>query len=181
MDHGLKLGFCPTMTSWAMELKSIHDFIDLYPMGSAAQALHYLKAEAIDGIVIGRFAKQSEISASINKRCLQKEGYTLISPHKGFIDQSNLSSLNVVTCLPQEVVRSMLPQVENVSYFDSFNDAVEHLPMADTALIDWHDYRDEYELLIPMEDGEKVKKFRWPVIYYQRSHEGTIKRILEMK
>jgi len=179
MCSSFKLGFCPTMASIADKLKHKNDFVELFPFGSAAEALHYLKMGFVDGTIIGRFAKKTEITSVVKKKCLQQKGYTLIARHKGFIDYANLSGLTVYTYLPKKIVEAFIPEVKDVLYLASIDETVEHLNFSDTALIDWHDFRDEYELMIPIRQGKKVKKFRLPVIYYHQSDEETVKKVME--
>ncbi len=173
------LGFCPTMSGWAKRLNSIDNSIELYPLNSAAEALYYVKNGMVDGIVVGRYAKKREISPAIDKRCLVKEGATLVNRQKGFVEQSDLKFLKIVTYLAEEKVREMLPDTQNMIFVDSFESAVAQLNSVDAALIDWHDYRDEFELLIPVEKGEKVKRFRLPVLYYNRQKQDYVRDLLQ--
>ncbi len=160
------LGYCPTMTGIARELadKNKNENISFVPVGSAAEALYYLKADEIQGALIGRIAKSTEINPETRKIKLQEEGYTIVTWQKGFIDQSNLPDLPVVTYLPEPVVRNIIPEVKQIRFVKSEEEMIRH--MNDHAgLIPWSDYKDEYELLIPMERGGKMIRFRLPVIY----------------
>ncbi len=173
-----KLGFCPTMADHAIHLKQKEKSIDLYPFGSAAEALYYLREGHVDGVVIGRFAKKSELSPSIKKQCIEKEGYTLVSFRKGFIENANLQDLPVRTYLPEELVRNKYPELRHITFYTSFEEAFGGLRPSEAALIDWHDYQDELELLIPVENGEKVKKYRLAILFFQQQKEETAKKIL---
>ena len=168
MSTDFKLGFCPTMANIAIDLKSKNDFIELYPFDSAAEALFYLKQNAMDGIVIGRFAKQSEISPQIDKFCLQKEGYTLISSQKGFIEFEYIGRLQVHTYLPETLVKEKFPELKKVQFYQDKDATLQKVNHTEVALIDWHDYEDRYELMIPVDEGGKIKKYRLPILYFQK-------------
>jgi hypothetical protein len=48
---------------------------------------------------------------------------------------------------------------------NSTDDAIKN-GMDEMVLIDWSEYKDEHELIIPLDErGEKVEKFRIPIIY----------------
>ncbi len=168
MDTNFKLGFCPTMANIAIELKGENNFIELYPLGSAAEALFYLKQGAMDGIVIGRFAKQAEISQQIDKHCLQKEGYTLISHQKGFVEFEHIGRLQVHTYLPENLVREKFPELKKIKFHPTKTAALQNVNSTEVALIDWHDYDDRWELMIPVDEGGKIKKYRLPILYFQK-------------
>ena len=171
VSKSFKLGFCPTMAEIAMNLKNKNDFIELYPFGSAAEALFYLRSGYVDSIVIGRFAKSSELAATIQQRCIEKEGYTLISRHKGFIEISGLPKITVHTYLPKDLVKSKYPELKNVIYHNTLEEAFSETNFSEATLINWHHYCDDFELLIPIENGEKVKKYRLPILFYQKQAE----------
>ncbi len=177
MSTDFKLGFCPTMANIAIDLKSKNDLIELYPFGSAAEALFYLKQNAMDGIVIGRFAKQAEISPQIDKQCLQKEGYTLISGQKGFIEFEYIGRLQVHTYLPETLVKEKFPELKNIQFHPDKNTALQNVNRTEVALIDWHDYEDRFELMIPVDEGGKIKKYRLPILYYQKAKAGLANKI----
>ncbi len=179
MNKNFKLGYCPTMEGIARELanKNRNENISFVPLGSAAEALYYLKADQIKGALIGRIAKKTEITPDTKRVNLQKDGYTIISWRKGFIDRSGLPDLPVVTYIPESVAKDIIPEVKQIRFVKSNEEMIRH--MEDHAgLIPWSDYKDDYELLIPMEDGGKMIRFRLPVIYFKRGNEEIIHHLV---
>ena len=161
----LRLGFCPTMTPYAETFDEKIEAIELVPLGSAAQVMHLLRNGALDIALIGREAYARELTGKIGRRRLLG-GYTLVYPQKVAIPKSQLSELPVKTYLPREVVAKLLPTLENVIFFPTFeecNSADPEIPM----LIDWKDFRESHQMLIPVEpNGAKVPAFRAPVAFY---------------
>ncbi len=173
MNGDFKLGFCPTMEGIARKIAHKTNNISFIPLGSAAEALYYLREDQIEGALIGRIAKKSEITPDIIKVNLQKDGFTLISLHKGFINKSDLPALPVVTFIPPDIVKNVIPEVKNVKLVESEEEMFNYLN-DHAGLIPWSNYKDEYELLIPMEAGGKMIRFRLPVIYYRKGNEDVV-------
>ena len=124
-----------------------------------------LRSGAIEISLIGREAYTRELTEKIGKRRLAG-GYTLVYPRKAAIPKAQLAEIPVKTYLDPEVVAKLLPTLDNVSFYNTFEEcerAEPGMPM----LIDWKDFKDEHQMLIPVEaSGAKVPAFRAPVIYY---------------
>ncbi|MCD6200883.1 MAG: hypothetical protein J7K46_03655 [Bacteroidales bacterium] len=171
MGKKVMIGYCPTMQGIAKELdkKNKNENLSFVPLGSAAEALYYLKADQIQGALIGRIAKNAEITPDTRKVNLQEEGYTIVSWQKGFIDRSSLPDLPVVTYVPESVTREILPEARQIIFVKSEKEMISHMN-DHVGLIPWSDYKDKYDLLIPMEGGDKMIRFRLPVIYYKEGN-----------
>ncbi len=173
-----KLGFCPTMADMAVDLKGNNEFVQLYPFGSAAEALFYLKQKAVNAIVIGRLAKERERSAQMEMHPLQKEGYTLVCHQKGFIEFDHIGKLRVHTYLPQELVQENFPELKQVSYYADKHSALQNLSDTEVVLIDWRDFEEDFELMIPVNESGKIKKYRLPVLYYLKENASQVRQLL---
>jgi hypothetical protein len=177
----MRLGFCPTMAPYAARFDTAIEEIDLVPLGSAGQAMSLLRTGAIDIALIGREAYKRELSGNVGRRRLMG-GYTLVYPQKVAIAKEQLAEIPVKTYLPAEVVQQLLPTLENVIFFPTFEECASadaEIPM----LIDWKDFRDEHEMLIPVEaNGAKVPAFRAPVVFYNKESvsEDFVDRLAEV-
>ncbi len=177
-ENDLKIGFCPTMVEIAKKIGQENENISLFPLGSAAEALYYVKSAALDGVVIGRIAKAAEISDSVKRLPLQEEGVTLVARRKGFIDYRNLNQIPIVTYLNEATVKSLISDTQNVQFVTDFDETEGLLTHSNAALIDWKDYNDSLELLIPADEaGNKVIDFRLPTLYYQAVKEEVVKNL----
>ncbi len=167
----IRLGFCPTMTPYAETFDQTIEEVELVPLGSASQAMSMLRSGAIEISLIGREAYTRELTEKIGKRRLAG-GYTLVYPRKVAIPRAQLAELPVKTYLAPEIVAKLLPTLDNVSFYNTFEEcerAEPGMPM----LIDWKDFKDEHQMLIPVEaNGAKVPAFRAPVIYYNTDRVG---------
>jgi len=156
-----KAAFCPTMAPFVQEI-NFKENVKFYDAGSAANALSYLMSGEVDAVLIGRAAKKNEINAQVKEKRLQ-QGYTLVFHRKMGVDSSQLSQFPVHTYLAQNIAEKILPD-NNITYHASLDECLAS-GLAEPVLIDWNDYRDEFELLIPMDSGGKVSLFRAPVLY----------------
>jgi hypothetical protein len=161
----LQLAFCPTMTPYAEVFNREIDEITLVQVPSAAQVMSMLRNGSIDIALIGRDASNRELIPEIAKKRLQG-GVTLVYFQKSGIPKEQLLEIPIKTYISKERAEKVLPSLENVKFYSSLTECEQNdvgMPM----LIDWEDYKDEYELLIPMENnGAKVPEFRAPVIFY---------------
>ena len=174
-----KMGFCPTMTNIAQAIGKSNKNISLFPLGSAAEALYYVKNGVLDGVVIGRIAKTAEISESVERLPLQTEGVTLVARQKGFINYKDLNQVPIVTYLDQQVVKTVIPNTKNIQYVSDFTETMAELNFSNAALIKWSDYNDSLELLIPVdENGNKIISFRLPTLYYQTDKKSIVKNLV---
>ncbi len=156
------VGYCPTMEPWGREVASDRE-MDLIRFESAAAVLDALRRGRIEVGVIGRLALRSEYAGEGERLA---EGYTLIGPTKTMIPYEVVTSLAITTALPETVVAAHFPELRQVTYVGSTEEA---LTKGTPVLIDWDEWQDGYPLVIPVHpDGRKVAKFRTPVVY-----EGT--------
>lgn len=173
MQNTVKLGYCPTMTPYAETFDKNIENIELVRMPGAAIVMNALKSGAIDAALIGREAYERELNGSIKKKRL-KSGYTLVYKDKVGIAIEQLKEISIKTYLPKEIVRDILPTLDNVVFYPSFEACEEEkadIPM----LIDWKDFHDRHEMFIPKEpNGTKTPVFRAPVIFYKETIEDFI-------
>lgn len=90
------------------------------------------------------------------------DSFTLVNSNKNIVYYSQLSNLKIHTYLDKKEVKDFLGNIDNVV----FHKSIEDINSEEIFLIDWKDYNDSYELLIPIDENNlKVKKFRIPVLY----------------
>ncbi len=160
-----KIAYCPTMEPFAEKIRKKSKKVEMIPMGSAAQVLSMLRNGDIDGVLIGRYAKKRELDSS-TKRHIFHEGYTLIHSMKQGIDVKQLKRIPIKTYIAKNKIKHIMPLLGEVEFFDSFENCLAG-GWDTPVLIDWKDYRDEFELLIPMNSFGKIPVFRAPVLYYK--------------
>jgi hypothetical protein len=151
------IGYCPTMLPYAELMRTEKTILREFP--SSAQVLHSLFLGEIDVALVGRVAKKSEISGN-PAEMITRSGYTLVSDEKRLIDYSELEGMEIHTYINEEVAYELLPN-SNIRFHDNIEEALT----GKIILISWHDWRDEFELIVPMRNGRKVESFRVPVIY----------------
>ncbi len=161
--ESLKLGYCLTMKSDAQNLQKQNENIEPVPFGSAGEVLANLKAEKIDWALIGRRAEKIEVNENILEKKLFETGFTLIAPQKSFIAENKLANLEVKTCLEKDFIKAEFGELENITFIESSNCVPDNQK---TWLIDWTDWTDSMNLLIPIDqNGNKVKKYRSSFLY----------------
>ena len=173
MNNNVKLSFCPTMTPFATQFDKNVEEVTPMPAQSAAQVMSMLGSNMIDIALIGRAAYSRELTEQTKTKRLQS-GYTLVYTEKAGIPKEQLNTIPIKTYLSEEIAKQILPTLKNVKFYSSLNECEKNdigMPM----LIDWADFKDEYELLIPVEPtGGKVPTFRAPVLYYNDKIPETI-------
>ncbi len=173
-----KIAYCPTMKPYAEALGAKINEVSMLEMSSAAQVLGALRSGSVDGVLIGRYAKKKELEEG-TEREIFKEGYTLVYKTKGGISESELKDLAVKTYLGKDELGDYIPLFRKIDYFRSFKACVEdglETPM----IIDWKDFRDDFEMLIPLNKSGKLPVFRAPVLYYRDIDFSVIKRMREV-
>ena len=156
----MKIGNCPTMEKYTEEISKKYN-LDIVRNHSAAEVLYNLSAGNLDIGLIGRKAEKAEF-VGYEKR-LKDVGYTLIYRGKSAIDYRQLGAITVHTYLPEDIVKNNFPEFRNVVYHQSLE---ESLREGEINLISWDDWRDEFNLLIPIDEfGNKIEKFRTPILY----------------
>lgn len=154
------LGYCPTMQNIAKGLEQKNPNIALKAYGSTAEAISALKVGDVNSILVGRVVKKDELSDA--KSYFLSNGSTLIYSQKLMIPENDLELLTIHTYLPKERAAPLFSPNQNIVFHPSLQSALES---GEVALIDWADYSDEYELVIPYNDGGKVERFRIPALY----------------
>lgn len=168
--ESVSLGYCPTMKQIAEKIANDDENIVLVEQGSSAQALQDLNNQKIDVVLIGRKAEQNEIQ-SVNERMLG-QGHTLVTSSKKFIQESELANIKVYTAVEENIAKKMLPNTE-IIFFSTAQEAINK-GLHEAVLIDWKDYKDEFELLVILKGIEKSEKFRIPVLYSKNYDLETI-------
>ncbi|MCD6398762.1 MAG: hypothetical protein J7L08_02470 [Candidatus Aenigmarchaeota archaeon] len=176
LNETMNMGFCPTMEVFMEDILKINNEIKANPMGSAAQVLTFLREGYINIGFIGRLAKKIELNDRIKEKRLWK-GYTLVGQFKMGIPVEELPYQKITTYLPKEKVEKFIPEVKRIVYYDNKEDAIAD-GIYSSVLIDWDDYQDDYELVIPVHrNGLKVLKFRTPTIFYYEQFEDEIEEL----
>ena len=165
MGKNIKIGYCPTMEEYINNINNIQNF-EIINLGSAARVLYSLSNNEIDVAVIGRKAKKREFEGHEK---ITGPGYTLIANSKGMVLETELKNLRIDTAISKEVVEKEFPELKNVVYHKTLQDALEK---ADVQLITWDDWGDKFELLIPVDEfNNKNKKFRVPHLYSKKEYD----------
>ncbi len=166
------IAYCPTMAPFADKISTSVKAVTMIEMGSAAQVLAALRYGDVNGVLIGRYAKQQELDKETRREIL-REGYTMVFKQKNGIPVSQLKELTVKTYLNKNTLSEFIPLFGEVIWYESFEACVaEGLEVP--VLIDWKDYRDDFELLIPMNSRGKLPLFRAPVLYYNNFDSSLI-------
>ncbi len=159
-----KIVYCPTMHSYAEELSERMNFLEFIPVSSAADALYFLNGRHVEAVLIGRVAKQMEIDGEILPYRL-KNGNTLVYEKKIVVPYDYLKRLEVKTYLSKNTLQ-IKDAFKRVAFFHSLEECLDKEGLKVPILINWRDYRDDFELLIPVNDLGKVPYFKAPVLYY---------------
>lgn len=161
----LTLGYCPTMSDYAKAIKS--DNLDIIPFGSTFEILKNLRQEKIDIALVGRIAKENEIAPNYGEIQIG-EGLTLITDSKRLIDISELHKIKIATYLSEEKIEMYKDDFLEVIYTENIDQALLSRDK-NVILIDWKDFQDDFELLIPIKEGKKIEKYRIPVLYFNKN------------
>ena len=92
------------------------------------------------------------------------------------IEESNLKQINVHTAVKKEVAENFYPNFPNWKFYDDNKSALLG-GLSKAVLIDWNEWKDDFELLIPMTDTGKSPQFRTPIIYFNELDDNTIATI----
>lgn len=161
MKKKLLLGYCPTMEQEANNIASNNENIQLVKSQSTKNVLNDLNQKKIDIGLVGRIAKSDELNYKYNELKL-KTGFTLINSNKNVIEYSKIDNLKIHTYLDKEKVKNFLGNIDNVIFYEKLEDINPEF----ISLIDWDDWKDNNELLIPIDENyNKIVKFRIPVLY----------------
>jgi hypothetical protein len=176
----IKLGYCPTMKNYSEQIakKNTDKNIILIETRSSSDALYDLMNNKIDVAIIGRIAKQEEYKNNENKIANEKilgKGYTLVSNDKKFIQKYDLDKIRIHTSINESVARNLLPK-SDITFHATTEDAIKK-GISDAVLIDWKEYKEEFELVVIMDGINKEPSFRIPVIYSFKDDFYNIKEV----
>ncbi len=170
-----KVAFCPTMGVFMERLDDMSD-IEQVPVGSAGQALVLLRTGQVEGVIIGRYAKAMELPNNA-KFVKLMGGRTLVYLQKMGVPVEALKDVDVLTYLKPEEIADISGLFRHVEHLESLDDCLRY-GLKIPVIIDWNDYRDDFELLIPVnERGDKVLDFRAPVLYHTGIPQETVSEI----
>lgn len=159
-EQTLVLGYCKTFERYAVELAEQNN-LNLVRMNSSFDVLASLKSGNIDYAVIGRRAYSQEINDQILEIPLKEYGWTLVSSEKDFFEYSEIENYEIHTYLNQEEVQNFFSYEPSIIFHEDIDSAFK----SGITLIHWEDFRDDFELVIPLIGDAKVEKFRNPMLY----------------
>ncbi|HOI18613.1 MAG TPA: hypothetical protein PLX15_02005 [Candidatus Woesearchaeota archaeon] len=168
-EKQIVLGYCPTMGELAKEIELKNEFVKIKPYESSAKGLKDLNNEMIDAVLVGRVAENSEIKNEVFEKRL-REGFTLIGSEKRMINVDEIKNENIHTFENESIVIEYLEDYDSsvlkkVVFYNSFEEAV-NARINGIVFISWNDFRDDYSLVIPVDEkGNKIERFRIPIIY----------------
>ncbi len=171
----IKIAFCPTMAIHASKIKEDLSAVEIIVADRAAQALTMLRSGSADAVLIGRTARKKELSPGTKGKRFMG-GITLIYKMKTGISVDQLSQIPVVTYLKEEQLGELKNAFAKVYFAPTLEDCVKD-GLETPVLIDWNDFRDEFEFLIPLTSTGKDLRFRAPVFYYKNLDEETLSEI----
>jgi hypothetical protein len=158
------VGYCPTMKNDAFEFKNENKNSILVEYQNASDVLTALNNKKIDLAIIGRKAKKSEINSNIKEE-MKKSSFILVFNKKVLIQTNDLNQLTIHTHhldFPKEYF-SLDKVVINSNLDETISNAnLNNLP----ALIKWSEFKDDFELLVVMDDLLKNKDFRGVFFYF---------------
>lgn len=149
-----------TFETYAFDLATSND-LELRKFNNSSEVLANLKAGIINYALIGRKAYTFEITDDIREVPLQNLGYTLVGPEKRIVEYSQLKDIVVHTYLDEKIVQEYLPFETEVIYYETINEILHR----DVKLISWEDFKDDFNLIVPVIKDVKVTKFRTPILY----------------
>lgn len=162
-DEPVMLGHCPTMSGIAQEVAAKNPHVSLVPYNFTAQALQSLNEGVVDAVLVGRLAEENEIGKAFERQL--RGGLTLIGKEKRLISIDELRRSRIHTYVTKEQAEGYIPNIEDAVFHDSLESAVKD-GIDDIVLIQWSDFSDEFELIIPVDGNlNKIEMFRIPVLY----------------
>ena len=163
------MAYCPTMEPFAKIIENKFENIETIPANSAAEVLYMLRSNQVDSVLIGRTAKKREIDSQ-TKFFRLKGGITLAFKGKYAIPVEQLKEAEAITYLEQEKVADVKKYFGKIHFLPTLEECLKYNLDIPT-IVDWEDFDDSFELLIPMNETGKVPEFRAPVIYYKNFYE----------
>ena len=170
-----RIGFCPTMQPYVDKIARKVDEVEMMPFSSAGQVLSMLRNDNLDGVLIGRTAYAYEIDSNTNFIRL-KDGITLAFKMKYAVSEEQLKQVDVLTYLPPEKVEHVEKFFHQIYYRDTLEQCLEE-NLEVPVIVDWNDFKDDFELLIPVNNYGKTQEFRAPVIYHKNIEDNVLEKI----
>ncbi len=65
---------------------------------------------------------------------------------------------------PEQVVKDFMPEGQNIHFHNSTQDAIAE-GIDSAVLISWNEYGEGLGLVIPVDEGGKIEKYRLPILY----------------
>ncbi len=171
----IKVCYCPTMQPYAEKIFASVEEAEAVPVMSAAQALNLLRSGQVDSVLIGRAAQSFELDPDTKEKRLMN-GLTLVYRQKGGLPTNSLKQIPAFTYLSDEELGELKGLFGQVTKFETLDDCLAD-GLQTPVIIDWRDYRDEFELLIPMLENGKDPRFRAPVLYYKELPESFLEKV----
>jgi len=159
------LGYCPTMESYALDIQNKNPNLTLLLLENSSSAIDSLNNNDVDFIIIGRFAEEKEILSPSFKKLTTEKRYTFVSKNKSFVSIEDLSNLKIHTYLDEKVINEIFNKGQsNIIFHDALESSIKE-GLNDVILIAWDDYNDSLQLVVILENNQKVEKFRFPLLY----------------
>ncbi len=169
------IAYCPTMEPYIVKIQEHFPEVNFISMPSAGMVLSKLKQHTIDGVIIGRPAYSYELNPD-TKFVRFRDGYTLVYQSKMAIEEKKLKELKIITYLKRETIKEYLPLFKSIEFLPSLQ-ACLSFNLATPVLIDFKDFSDNFELLIPVNAYGKSQMFRAPVMYHNHIDSALIERM----
>ncbi len=169
------IAYCPTMEVYIVKLREQLPEVTFVAMPSAGMVLLELKEHRIDGVIIGRPAYSYELNRD-TKFVRFRNGHTLVYQTKMAIDERKLKDLKIITYLEREEIKDYLPLFKSIDFYSSLH-ACLSFNLEIPILIDFKDFSDDFELLIPVNANGKHPLFRAPVLYYNQIDAELVNRM----
>lgn len=171
---GIKIGYCPTMTPHVQALAKNHKNVTPILYDNSALAMDALHAGAVQAILIGRSAREHELTDGL-RLLLVEDGLTLIAQHPGVIRYEDLPKIRILTHEGEAAIQDLIPVRINVVYYDDFTQMLADMDSSVAVLLRWSQVSPDNNLLIPVDvAGLKIPAFRSPHFYYLDSMEDTL-------
>ncbi len=172
------IAYCPTMEPYIVKIQEHIPEVNFISMPSAGMVLSKLKQRTINGVIIGRPAYSYELNPDTNFVRF-RDGYTLVYQSKMAIEESKLKELKIVTYLKREEIKAYLPLFKSIEFLSSLQ-ACLSFNLVTPVLIDFKDFSDDFELLIPLNRYGKNPLFRAPVLYHNHIDNALIERMAKI-
>jgi hypothetical protein len=174
----VKVGYCPTMQPHIQALMSTHQSIIPELYDNSAAAMQALYEGQVQAILIGRTARQNELSDQLRLVRLV-DGLTLITHQPGVIRFEDIPKITLLTCEDEAAIADLIPVRFNVVYFDEFDQMLVNFDATVAVLLRWSQVSPVDNLLVPVDAaGNKVAGFRSPHFYYLDAHEAALAGII---